>query len=67
MNARGMKPETWLSLLKGNVYFTRAIKKYDSFEDIENLLKNEFKMEYTSEQLNHIKEYFEEQKIKNNG
>ena len=58
INARTFDDNTLLSLLKNNNKFNEAVMYSESFQEVKDLIDNEFQMIYRESQLKYIEDYF---------
>lgn len=58
LNARTFDNKTLLSLLKNNNKFNEAVMYSKSFEEVKDLIDNEFQMIIRESQLKYIEDYY---------
>jgi len=58
INARTFDDNTLLSLLKNNNKFNEAVMYSESFQEVKDLIDNEFQMIYRESQLKYIEDYY---------
>ena len=58
INARTFDNNTLLSLLKNNNKFNEAVMYSESFQEVKDLIDNEFQMIYRESQLKYIEDYY---------
>jgi hypothetical protein len=62
INARTFDNKTILSLLKNNNKFNEVVMYSESFQEVKDLIDNEFQMIYRESQLKYIEDYYDKKR-----